>query len=52
MRNLFHTRFVEDYTDEDYTDEDYTDEDYGDEPYDYAAGSGSGCAAASSNSPA
>ncbi|MGL0715044.1 DNA translocase FtsK 4TM domain-containing protein [Mycobacterium avium subsp. paratuberculosis] len=26
MRNLFHTRFVED----------YTDEDYGDEPYDYA----------------
>lgn len=31
MRNLFHTRFVEDYT-----DEDYTDEDYGDEPYDYA----------------
>ncbi|MEL4217976.1 DNA translocase FtsK [Mycobacterium avium subsp. paratuberculosis] len=36
MRNLFHTRFVEDYTDEDYTDEDYTDGDYGDEPYDYA----------------
>lgn len=31
MRNLFHTRFVEDYT-----DEDYTDGDYGDEPYDYA----------------
>ncbi|ETB12882.1 cell division protein FtsK [Mycobacterium avium subsp. silvaticum ATCC 49884] len=36
MRNLFHTRFVEDYTDEDYTDADYTDGDYGDEPYDYA----------------